>query len=483
MIDTTFQEKLMSALKDAVAFYNDGATPTDSVIKSAQDHSFNIDQTQRLVETFNTARTIHHFRKNAQTDCKAKEFELADNDKVVLALFNKPEVKEAYMLNDNYAKKPRNYNNPDFELPPVKVADFVDTDLNTQITRAQKYIRSTEQLLKDAYDKASAAFAKTELMVTSIADMLKRGTADVCKDRATRLFLSTDTKDDMTNLYLMDGLSKQLPAYMTPTHDDLAKYGAVVDDRDLSELKGLIKNAADLYQTAMQLIVQHNNLSTSLQKFKDDFNKLAGERQGSGLDNFFLKQSDLFDQFGRPIPQTVSQPTKPQSTKTVSQSGSQGGGQGGRQSKQEDKQPRKSDEGFLSKLESGILSGALSTGGKKVESGISDLFAYQTKEDNKRISGRLNNLQRTTILQDLIINDPVISEVDPKVTAQAYNTIMELAPEVSLSKEVVRAVLRQSVHALATSPYDAAQWVELEKKIKEVKGTMPAQKKFEGGQK
>jgi len=482
MIDTTFQDKLMSALKDAVGSYNEGVNPTEAVIKSAQQHSFNMDQTQRLVETFNTARTIHHFRKNAQSDSKAKDFELADGEKVVLALFDKQEVKEAYTLKDNYFKAPKNYNNPDFELPPIKTADFVDTDLNTQIIRAQKYIRSTEQLMKEASDQASTAVNQADLILDSVVTLLKKGTVDICKDRANRLCWSLVGNNNISP-HILGELNSKLPAYMIATYDELAKFGAVIDDRDLNSYKVSIKEANDLYKTAMDLMVQHYNLNLDLNKFKDEFNKMAGEGKGSCLENFFLKRSaQPVDLSGINNPDEPVQ--QPEQTSQVSQPVDNKQGPYNKR-KNEDKSQQKviaSNKGLMGELGSGMLSGALNISGKKMEGVISDLFSSQTLEDNKRISGRLNNLQRTTILQDLIINDPVISEVDPKVTAQAYNTIMELAPEVSLSKEVVRAILRQSVHALATSPFDATQWVELEKKIKEVKGTLP-QKKFDGGQK
>ena len=90
----------------------------------------------------------------------------------------------------------------------------------------------------------------------------------------------------------------------------------------------------------------------------------------------------------------------------------------------------------------------------------------------------MRNLHRTAILQDLIVNDPVIGEVDPKITAQAYTTIMQTAPEVSTNKEVVRSILRQSVHSLAVSPFDAGSWASLEKTTKEIAGTLPPVKQI-----
>ena len=479
MIDSIFQDKLMGALKDAVSSYNNGVTPTNAVIKSAQQHNFNIDQTQRLVETFNTARTIHHFKKYAQQDNKIKEFELADSDQVVLALFNKPEIKAAQDINSEYTQAPRNYNNPDFELPPIKTAEFNDTDLNTQITRAQKYIRSVTQLIKEASDQAATAVNKADLIIESLASLLKLGTVDVCKDRCNRLFLSMMDTDACTAS--LTHLNEKLPKHMIATQDELSKYGSVVDDRDLKTYQNSIKEAGDLFRTALELTVDHNNLVKSLNEFKDEFNKSASAKEGSSsLESFFLKSSQLFPgQFSDPSVASIGtsneQARREQPKPAPVEKPPRGDQQGGKPER-EQYRPAKSDG------TSDILKGLFNAGiADKAQGGIGDLFANQTLTDNRQISERLRNLHRTTILEDLIINDPVISEVDPKVTAQAYNTILELAPEVSLSKEVVRAILRQSVHALAVSPFDAASWVDLEKKIKETQGTLPPQKKFPQG--
>ena len=57
----SFKDDLGEALQKAVSYYNEGSSPSEAVVKSAMDMGFNLDQTDRLVEKFNTARTIHHF--------------------------------------------------------------------------------------------------------------------------------------------------------------------------------------------------------------------------------------------------------------------------------------------------------------------------------------------------------------------------------------------------------------------------------------
>ena len=71
-------------------------------------------------------------------------------------------------------------------------------------------------------------------------------------------------------------------------------------------------------------------------------------------------------------------------------------------------------------------------------------------------------MQRGLILDDLINNDPEISGADPEDVSRAYQTIIELSPETSLRKDVVRSVLREMVNTQAVSPYDAKTLTDLE---------------------
>ena len=59
------------------------------------------------------------------------------------------------------------------------------------------------------------------------------------------------------------------------------------------------------------------------------------------------------------------------------------------------------------------------------------------------------------------MSDPIISEADPADVTRAYQTIVSIAPQVSMHKEIVRSMLRQAVNSVALSPYDAKAYVDL----------------------
>jgi hypothetical protein len=103
---------------------------------------------------------------------------------------------------------------------------------------------------------------------------------------------------------------------------------------------------------------------------------------------------------------------------------------------------------------------------KRIDKGISDA--------NKRFQ----NMEREMILADLINNDPYLSEEDPETIARYYGNFINLSPELSGNKEVVRSVLRQAVHngGGGYSPFDAGSFVDAEKTLKEIRGTLPPRK-------
>lgn len=105
-----------------------------------------------------------------------------------------------------------------------------------------------------------------------------------------------------------------------------------------------------------------------------------------------------------------------------------------------------------------------------LETGVERAFTAPVARQNTALSERLKNVQRQIMLQDLMTNDPVLAEEAPETVAEAYNAILQLAPEMASNKEVVRAVLRQTIHSVAVSPYDAETWTKLEKNLRNIRG-------------
>lgn len=85
------------------------------------------------------------------------------------------------------------------------------------------------------------------------------------------------------------------------------------------------------------------------------------------------------------------------------------------------------------------------------------------------IDKELDEVKYQTVLQDLIITDPILSEEDEDKVADLYNTIKSVAPEMSKDKNVVRVVLRSAVQYDGIAAPDLAQLVEAERSIQKSK--------------
>lgn len=108
---TPEQERtLLSAMHDAVKYANAGDKPTVAVVKSARQHALGPEFTQRLVEAFNASKTVSHLRKTSGEQ-RAESFELANGAEAVKQLYEDEPVSKAARTNrlaaaDFFAAKP-----------------------------------------------------------------------------------------------------------------------------------------------------------------------------------------------------------------------------------------------------------------------------------------------------------------------------------------------------------------------------------------
>jgi hypothetical protein len=74
----------------------------------------------------------------------------------------------------------------------------------------------------------------------------------------------------------------------------------------------------------------------------------------------------------------------------------------------------------------------------------------------------MDNVRRQAILAELMSNDPVITGQHPEHVKSAYETLLHLSPKSTLHREVVRAVLRNATAQQAVDPFTAKQLADLE---------------------
>lgn len=429
-MDSILKERLLDGLQDAVSNYNIGMDEEMAIAKSASDHGFNKAQTERLVELYNTSRTLHHFEHNANE--KAAAFHLADKEAVLNLLFDSSNDKMASEFVEHIDPS-ADYGDPETDFYNCKSAeefpfeqtfektanDIPDLDANAfRMERQLSKLRKEAEFLGDEAriesEMAHAALSKLAARISSYFDY-----GDT-KKIASVVGLLADPK----NVGVFESLSAYLPEHVLGCNVKLAH---VIDDRTVREEADLIGQIVEHVGKSEQLLSKAEQRLETCKQASADFNKLILDyvddgRSINAMDEFVSKQADL----------------------------------------------------------SGAALMTMALGG--IPTYVSDIRKTPKAVDKEveDANKRLINTHREMLLSDLVNNDPYLSEEDPKTIAGYYSHFAELSPELANNKEVVRSVLRQAVHngGGGYSPFDAGSFLDAEKTLREVKGTLPPKQLF-----
>lgn len=92
------EQKLIGAMEESIKQANAGMDINEAIAKQASDNGFTPEFTARIVEAYNTSKTIKHLQSNSG-EKRAETFPLADVNEVLKKLYKEPEnVKKATVL-------------------------------------------------------------------------------------------------------------------------------------------------------------------------------------------------------------------------------------------------------------------------------------------------------------------------------------------------------------------------------------------------
>jgi hypothetical protein len=445
------KEQLLDALKVAVDQFNSGTEPTAAVIKAAVDSGFNSEQSMRLAEMFNNARTIYHYKHAGD---KSAEFDLVDKDLVAVGIYADNPVKksaEPWTFDHDYSQ----YAQPeaDYTQPVEKAAEaatpLTDDTYDSLVHDAMNKLASVRDVATMATQEAEMVDVVAGTELDKVARMLHTSYLDIAHDKYGRL-LAMFGKDAEWKPVL-DALAVRIRPDYVPSAEKIASYGdGLIDDSDLDGYVSLLTSARDLFNKEATFLSYADSMFKEANDFEVEFyaqmniespfTKVAHPAtEGSSPSDFLNFKSA--EPFGPPKP------------------------------------PAKKKKPLIDVDSLFLGDAAISGMGDSLKHQISDGFdtilgGKNITRQSKGLSERLRNAQRQVMLQELITTDPVLSKEDPATVAQAYTTIMNMVPDMSMHKEVVRAILRSSVHQLAVGPFDAHQWTQVESKLRQITGKM-----------
>lgn len=453
------KEKLMKALKVAVAEYNGGKSANAAVVKAAEEADFNDKQTDRLVEMFNTLAVLN---KEKDAEDPAGNCELASKEDVAKMLLSNGDTEKtasaAFVPSDSdysfYGSDPVK-TNPTMEARAsgvdsmVKAAfarDEVPEELNVSQNSLFKIITNQIETVKEAADAADDVVRQLAIDIDREAVKIARAIEHPYAD--------PELADMFKAACSHKNAVEKVAGFSDKVSESTGGRFALLNVFDASPVEDMLKIAEEIERN-IGLIPEYER--------KRDFYRMKAaeaekelmaavglkvpEKKESGLADFFLKDAGV---------------------KSASANGEEA------VSKDTGDDTDGIDVGFCVKManilrESGICSEAaeklaedlekeaapgmlMSVPMPSLEEAHGALASMPGVENERK---RVMNARRAVLLADLMANDPIIRDADPDTVVEAYKTMVMTSPRVSLDKAQARAFLRSAVNSVAISPADA----------------------------
>jgi len=482
----------MEALEQSVALVNQGSDPNSALAKTASESGFNVEQTRRLSELFNTARTLHHFETN-KTE-KSASFAIADSDVVLGIMFDDDQSA------DKYAEEFYDYSEYD-QRDPARTDDLDDlfgvgkqaedlVDIEGQSRRAYRVydtqISMADQLRSEANQATSIAVDSLSKLAESIWDR------DSPEDYALFLHIRPQAAEKV---------AVHLPENFKPA---TVKFASIVDSGPVDSWVATYDEADALMFKAAAALTLAEDVVKEATDFCKEFEgivmpKITKSAAGFDINSYLNEQQSKAKEKSK---KKDSKPKAKDAEKNVVVID-------GKAKDKAEPKPKKDWAGVISEdplslnlpeLEAGAVRGTAGLAGKTlntlgapasfatkkvkehVDTSLANLLAGAANARDKKheyananSSAELGNAQREIILSELMVTDPFISE-DPDAVVSGYTTLMQLAPELSLNKEVTRAILRQMAHEGTLDTFSAKSIADLEKVVRSLGGRLAGEK-------
>lgn len=456
----SFKEQLKSEiLPKAVDYYNSGLDINSAIVKAAGDFNLNLDQTDRLLETMNTARVIAHYEKNASD--RTANCDIADKDTVRKLLYgDKPQEKTASAGPASnwgdyacYFDTESNYRKPQMQKAAAQEsqergwkAEPSGLSLRQAVDAVGAFSRKMHDFRKFAEDRRGMVESMLATQISKIASMLSKGYEPEVRWALFKVACRNGLQD------IVPGVEAAMPASIVkeaaPYFKKLARAN-VYDTSDISRELALAHDASEAL--------------SALEKIGEYIKDFA-KREALASDVIW-KQAELGKKAGMFDDVPYSDPNS---------GGGSGGDKGGKDDKKDKKDKKDNGKGNTDPWTGKSIADNIPNSPKPINAiydylrgetasadKIEKLLQPHTKPDT-RLRDYVDNLRRSSIISELYSEDPVLSEASPEDVSRAYQALVQAAPEASLNKEIVRAILRQSVSSVAVSPFDAKQWADLD---------------------
>lgn len=447
-LDKAAEDRLLGAIEKTAALVNSGVHPNDAIAKAAQEDGIPPGHLSLMVHAYNTGRTTRQRQEGGSPLDKAAEFPLADLS-VVLEQVYPSQVKTAAAIEQDAAVS------LEYALPPsgmlarrrqqelLKQADSIDWrrwargEQEVVVTTPPAYPAEPAVRMKRAYCEAerltrdvdearrreAAAFDKLAHAFSEITDYFRRPGATpipVVKEQAYLLHGGKASQ-------LIDEIVRVTPGLAKMSQHKQAQVSNYLPAAD-GEVYGLISEFLDHVDDYRRIKHAHAELRMANQ-----------ERTEALLAPFVDRPVSVLTDVGSSTEKSAAMGGL--GSMLLGATAAQTLGFGGSGDKKD--------------------SGGASAGGGSRYNKLTDP-AHEA---------RLRNIRAQAMLQDMLANDPTISQHDPAEALQAYNDIVAMAPRSADQHMLMQPLLRKRLTQGSLDPFELDQLLGMEDKQRKINAT------------
>jgi hypothetical protein len=428
------ETRLLSAIEQAAELVNSGESPNNAIIKIAGAANIPAGHINLMVHAYNTGRTTKQRESGVSVTEKAADFNLADVDIIMDALYPKAvktaaEITSSSVISTEYAVSPVGFLARRKSVMEKAAAALIampektwvapPRDEHAAVMRDHSKKQAEKRAVEELRRVATVAYSKAAAAMDDLANYFRTPGNMSFGDavRQAGLRIGPEGVSVLTKLASVYPWLEKQAATLAVHRLNAANSSAKSKFGD--------SGPCDLIETVIEKLAEYKD-------YQAKFNGANPTKQAKAEKPEPITGSILFDPLEVPLDlkKANASPTLPlgpvSATHALGQTMAEG------------------------------LNSYIKAPTQLRNEALADI----TDPDHER---KLKNIRAQSVLADLIVNDPVISGHDPREVTTAFNELAEVAPTFMDSSATVQALLRKRLEAGQLADFDLKQLVELEK--------------------
>jgi len=430
-ISKAAENKLIKAIEKTAVLVNDGMDPSKAIAKAASEDGIPPGNINLMVHAYNTGRTTRQRQSGEDALTKSADFPLADASKVLDLLY--PEnvktaaaIEQSTIVSTQYAipptgllerreKRAIRQRKLDWTIGEVTEAPApYPTDPKERMKRAyanaEKLRRESDELRR----RMSSAFDKMASTFMDLTNYFRQpGGSPIPVVSETAFLLHGDK-----GRQIVDEVVKVTPGLAKMS---MHKVAAVVDQTTDNECYALISQLLDEIDFYKEAKRNYEQQAKEAAESSEALLRPFVERPRSVLEGYL---QDSEKEAGMLFPSLVG----------------------------------------ASALKS-LFGGAAPSAAKPKPGAVQKQLAELTDPEHEQ---RLRNIQTSAMLQDMMINDPVISGYDPTEATDAFNEIVQTAPRAANKRAIMQSLMRKRLEQGTLDAFEVQQLLDMEEKQQKI---------------